>query len=226
MQTLMMPKIDIFKSVESWTVEDRHQLRVFLRRLRTQMRLLRKEKKSRVAENLKLSELDKLSKKFLDTCGQVRDIDVLIETMHYCGLQNRPLKKILQANRTEGLNNLKQKWSIKKRRELIARSREFIDYLQKKKPIKKKLVLRTGNKLMEVLVHKDPESKIDWHEFRRKLRRANYLLDLAGERNINLVKFQKFLGIVHDLENLKKFSRDHDSLKHANIEKSKRRDMN
>lgn len=220
MEMLIKPKVDILKPVHSWTVEDRHQLRVFLRKLRIQMRLLRKIKKRKCAENLKLAKLDKVSKEFLDACGQVRDIDVLIETMRNSGVQNAPLKKILLANRAEGLNNLKQKWSIKKRRQLIVRSRQLIDYLQKKKPIKKKIVRKNGKKLMEGLIHQDPESKIDWHEFRRKLRRANYLLDLAGEKNINLVKFQKFLGVIHDLENLKKFSREHASLNHPNSIKS------
>lgn len=219
-EILIKPKVDILKPIQSWTVEDRHQLRVYLRKLRIQMRLLRKTKKRKCAENLKLAKLDKLSKDFLDTCGLVRDIDVLIETMHYSGVHNTALKKILQANRADCLNNLKRKWSIKKRRQLIVQSKRFVDYLQKKKPIKKKLVRKNGKKLMEGLIHQDPESKIDWHVFRRKLRRANYLLDLAGERNINLAKFQKFLGIIHDFENLKKFSREHTSHNHQNLNKS------
>jgi CHAD domain-containing protein len=209
MKILAMPKLDILQPVRFWGVEDRHQLRVFLRRLRIQVKLLKKSKcirgkKNKFFRKLRLSELEIESKDLLEDCGRIRDIDVLLKTISYSSIKNEILKENLRKQRVANIANLNQKWTLSKRRKLVRNSKHLLTFLEKKRPIKKKTVSKKGKQIISKLVNKDPVSKFEWHDFRRKLRRANYLLDLSGERNKNLEGFQKFLGMVHDLENLQK----------------------
>jgi hypothetical protein len=173
--------------------------------LKKKMRI--EDKKNKFVEKLNLGLLDDLSKEFLNSCGRVRDVDVLIETIRYSGLHDADLKIKLQTQRTEKIAQLSRKWTTFKRQKLIRNSKKLIDFLAKKRPIRKKMVIKTGKQIIKKLVSKYPGTKLEWHEFRRKLRKANYLLDLAGESNKNLLRFQKFLGIVQDLENLRKIER-------------------
>lgn len=198
-KSLLIPKKIILKPVLSWSVDDRHDLRVFLRRFRVRLRFAQKLKKEpRVAA--KFVELQSLTKDLLNSCGRVRDLDVARKNLHAKAWLTRSLQQDFSKRQICANRKLGHHWPIAKRRKVLEDICWFMTYSRLRGLMTEKKVTRAVHKLVDRVQKSHPKSKSQWHKLRRLVRRANYLNEILGRRDEALVQFQKTLGDWHDLE--------------------------
>lgn len=209
-----LPNI-LFEPIRTWSVEDRHQIRIYLRKLRLFIWLADKTELN-PSESKRIQTLDKLSKDFLNSCGNIRDIDVLFELLNFYKIADPTVYKKLITRRALKIKFLNKQWPIKKRKILVNKINQFNTFIDSNNVISKKLLKITSDRLYRKLIVKKPQTKIEWHQFRRKLRRFTNLLDLQSKDKGKLIKLQKTLGALHDLENLKNYIKFDNYLKQHN----------
>jgi CHAD domain-containing protein len=196
-------KPSLLRPVYSWSIEDRHEIRIFLRKLRLFIWLFNKTK-LQLSESKKINRLDTLSKDLLNCCGKIRDLDVLLALLSFYKIENPTVHKSLKTRRILEIKNFSKKWPLKKRTILSKDIQWFYIFIEKKNIISKKLLKNTTHRLFNNLKSSDPQTKKEWHSFRRKLRRLTNLIKLREKKNKRLIQFQKILGSLHDIENLRK----------------------
>lgn len=206
------------KPTNSWTEEDLHQLRISLRYLKLfiwiQQKLLVtkdggkiKNRHSKISsKSNQLYKLKLIIKKLLKSSSRMRDLDVCKLSLKKMNLFDSFINERVDDDRNLEIIKFDKKWPLAERKKINKELAQCTSDYQTKNNTKEtdKVIKQITKKLLKSLKNSTPQSKTQWHELRRKLRKANYLLLIQKTPQTQISKLQKTLGIIHDLEFLQK----------------------
>lgn len=199
MPSLLLESITPRNSFSYYSVDERHQVRVWLRHFRLSCRLLRH---SKIGER-RLGEtrlIEKMAKELLSDYGVLRDLDICMETLQKINPDNHRARNRIMQELKRALVRFRRQWPLTRRRWIMDEINKYLDRNFNGVVIEKKMLKKEfKNRIVQLTKHK-PRSKPQWHRFRRTLRRASFLLEMLDKKNRFITQFQKRLGRLHDLE--------------------------
>ncbi len=193
----------ILKPFQYWSVEDFHQIRIHLRRLKVVIWLLEKSNEGSIEKELSglKVEVDDLIK----YCGNIRDLDIVLEFLTSKKEIAKSVQKGIIASRKKYLLGLQKKWPLNRRKKLLRQIKTTYSQPKQKVLLPLEYILKQRNKKKRKLFKEMPRTKSQWHKFRRTLRRITYLDELLGREHPKRILLQKRLGQIHDLEIIKSY---------------------
>jgi hypothetical protein len=143
----------------------------------------------------------------MESCGQVRDIEVQQKLSNKGTLIKARLRKKQRQKIRDLTRNICAEWPLLRRSQLLFKVRRLNTAFQKEPPCTRKELLALVYKSVEKLKDWHPRGEQEWHSLRRRVRRINYLNELIPRTSPSLVSFQKKMGDWHDLYLMNKRSR-------------------
>lgn len=199
MHRLVFPKSIFLGAPTDWTMEDRHVLRLFLRRFRVRLWLVMKLTKIK-EERREARVLHKRTGQLMRDCGQIRDLDVQKSLLGKTRRLQKRVAKNFDRKVIAQSQNLSRQWPLKRRRAMFNRLQQFNAKVRIRTHFPRSEIQEIVGNLVDKMQNYPTANKKQWHALRRLVRRINYLNELSHQENRSLIGFQKKLGAWHDLE--------------------------
>ncbi len=210
--TALQPKLDhlLTKVRGSPKPEVVHQTRVTLRQIRTALYLAKLSDKS-----LAIGKIDLELKSLSSALSDLRELNVAIQNakIFHVTIPQQELK--LQRARRK----IKVKLNRQRQIKILRKLTHFTQKIKLDPALELKKGLKGLRKKMKPLLHHAVSSDEKTHQFRLKMKKVRYSLEMINCPQAKLVELQRHLGRVCDLASLERFSG-----KNEEIEKQKEKE--